>query len=134
MRYERAMKVKLTSVFVNDQTKALEFYTKTLGFLKKQDVSAGAYRWLTVVSAEDPNGPQVVLEPNNNPAAKTYQESIFKQGIPSTMFFVDDIQKEYQRLKGHGVRFTMEPTKTPGSMIARFDDTVGNLIQITQLG
>jgi predicted enzyme related to lactoylglutathione lyase len=89
---------------------------------------------LTVVAAEDPNGPQLVLEPNNNPAAKTYQESIFKQGIPMTMFFVDDIQKEYQRLKKLGVKITMEPTKTPGSTITRFDDTVGNLIQITQLG
>lgn len=128
------MKVKLTSVFVNDQAKALEFYTKTLGFVKKQDVSAGPYRWLTVVSGEEPNGTQVVLEPNQNPAARSYQESIFKQGIPSTMFFVDDIQKEYQRLNGLGVKFTMAPTKTPGSMIARFDDTVGNLIQITQLG
>jgi predicted enzyme related to lactoylglutathione lyase len=128
------MKIKLTSVFVNDQNKALDFYTKNLGFVKKTDISAGKYRWLTVVSAEDPNGPQLVLEPNDNPAAKTYQESIFKQGMPATMFFVDDIQKEYQRLKKLGVKFTMEPTKTPGSTITRFDDTVGNLIQITQLG
>ena len=128
------MKIKLTSVFVNDQNKALDFYTKNLGFVKKTDISAGKYRWLTVVSAEDPNGPQLVLEPNDNPAAKTYQESIFKQGIPVTMFFVDDIQKEYQKLKKLGVRFTSEPTKTPGSTIARFEDTVGNLVQITQLG
>jgi len=128
------MKIKVTSVFVNDQAKALEFYTRTLAFTKKQDVSAGKYRWLTVVSAEDPNGPQIVLEPNDNPAAKSYQESIFKQSIPLTMFFVDDIQKEYQRLKGLGVKFTMEPKRTPGSTIAVFDDTVGNLIQITQLG
>ncbi len=128
------MKIKLTSVFVNDQNKALDFYTKNLGFVKKADIGAGKYRWLTVVSAEDPNGPQLHLEPNDNPAARTYQESIFKQGIPSNMFFVDDIQKEYQKLKKLGVEFTMEPTKTPGSTIARFDDTVGNLIQITQLG
>ena len=128
------MKIKITSVFVNDQNKALEFYTKNLGFVKKTDIGAGKYRWLTVVSAEDPNGPQLVLEPNENPAARSYQESIFKQGIPTTMFFVDDIQKEYQRLKKLGVILTMEPTKTPGSTIARFDDTVGNLIQITQLG
>ena len=128
------MKIKLTSVFVNDQNKALDFYTKNLGFVKKTDISAGKYRWLTVVSAEDPNGPQLVLEPNDNPAAKTYQESIFKQGIPVTMFFVDDIQKEYQKLKKLGVRFTSDPTKTPGSTIVRLDDTVGNLIQITQLG
>jgi predicted enzyme related to lactoylglutathione lyase len=128
------MKVKLTSIFVNDQTKALEFYTKTLGFVKKADVTAGQFRWLTVVSPEEPDGTQLVLEPNANPAARSYQESIFKQGIPSTMFFVDDIQKEHLRLKKLGVKFTMEPTRTPGSTIARFDDTVGNLIQITQLG
>ena len=128
------MKIKITSIVVNDQNKALEFYTKNLGFVKKTDIGAGKYRWLTVVPAEDPNGPQLVLEPNENPAARSYQESIFKQGIPTTMFFVDDIQKEYQRLKKLDVKFTMEPTKTPGSTIARFDDTVGNLIQITQLG
>ena len=128
------MKIKLTGVFVNDQSKALDFYTKTLGFAKKADVGAGKYRWLTVVSPEEPSGSQLVLEPNDNPAAKTYQESIFKQGIPAAMFFVDDIQKEYRRLKELGVKFTMEPTKTPGSTIARFDDTVGNLIQVTQLG
>jgi predicted enzyme related to lactoylglutathione lyase len=128
------MKIKLTSVFVNDQNKALDFYTKNLGFVKKADIGAGNYRWLTVVSAEDPNGPQLHLEPNDNPATKTYQESIFKQGVPANMFFVDDIQKEYQKLKKLGVKFTMEPTKTPGSTIARFDDSVGNLIQITQLG
>src|SRR6059036_4081389 len=89
------------------------------------------YRWLTVVSSEEANGPQLVLEPNDNPAAKSYQESIFKQGIRTTMFFVDDIQKEYQRLKKLGVKFTMEPTKTPGSIISVFDDTVGNLIHNT---
>ena len=128
------MMIKLTSVFVNDQSKALDFYTKTLGFVKKTDIGAGKYRWLTVVSPEDPTGTQLHLEPNDNPAARTYQESIFKQGIPSAMFFVDDIQKEYQRLKKLGVKFTMEPTKTPGSTITKFDDTVGNLLQITQLG
>src|SRR5215467_1408631 len=129
-----ALKIGLTSVFVNDQARALEFYTKVLGFVKKTDISAGQYRWLTVVSPDEPNGTQVVLEPNENPAAQTFQESIFKQGIPLTMFFVSDIQKEYQRLKGLGVKFVMEPTRTPGSTIARLDDTVGNLIQITQLG
>ena len=128
------MKIKITSVFVSDQNKALEFYTKNLGFVKKADIGAGKYRWLTIVSAEDPNGPQLVLELNENPAARSYQESIFKQGMPAAMFFVDDIQKEYQRLKKLVVKLTMEPTKTPGSTIARFDDTVGNLIQITQLG
>jgi len=128
------MKIKLTSIFVNDQNKAFDFYTQILGFAKKADVSAGKYRWLTVVSQEEPNGSQLVLEPNDNPAARSYQEAIYKQGIPATMFFVDDIQKEYQRLKRLGVKFTMEPTRTPGSTIARFDDTCGNLIQITQLG
>jgi len=128
------MKIKLTSVFVNDQNKALDFYTKTLGFVKKADIGAGKYRWLTVVAPEEPNGSQLVLEPNENPAARSYQEAIFKQSIRSTMFFVDDIQKEYQRLQKLGVKFTMEPTKTIGSTIAVFDDTVGNLIQITQLG
>ncbi len=128
------MKIKLTSIFVNDQNKAFDFYTQILGFAKKADVSAGKYRWLTVVSQEEPNGSQLVLEPNDNPAARSYQEAIYKQGIPATMFFVDDIQKEYQRLKRLGVKFTMEPTRTPGSTIARFEDTCGNLVQITQLG
>ncbi len=128
------MKIKLTSIFVNDQNKAFDFYTQILGFAKKADVSAGKYRWLTVVSQEEPNGSQLVLEPNDNSAARSYQESIFKQGIPATMLFVDDIQKEYQRLKRLGLKFTMEPTRTPGSTIARFDDTCGNLVQITQLG
>lgn len=127
------MRIKLTSVFVNDQNKALDFYTKTLGFSKKMDIQAGNYRWLTVVSPEEPNGVELVLEPNNNPAAKTYQESIFKQGTRSAAFFVDDIQNEYQRLKKLGVKFTMEPTKVTGSTIAILDDTCGNLIQITQL-
>src|SRR5881409_2977009 len=116
------MKIKLTSIFVSDQNKALDCYTKTLGFVKKADVSAGQYRWLTVVSAEEPNGPQLVLEPNKNPAAKSYQESIFKQAIPATMFFVDDIHKEHQKLKKLGVKFTMEPTKVTGSTIAVLDD------------
>src|SRR5206468_1922926 len=91
------MKIKLTSIFVNDQNKAFDFYTKILGFAKKADVSAGKYRWLTVVSQEEPNGSQLVLEPNDNPVSRSYQEAIYKQGIPATMFFVDDIQKEYRR-------------------------------------
>src|SRR5215472_4816361 len=111
------MKIKLTSVFVDDQEKALNFYTKILGFVKKADIRAGPYRWLTVVSSEEPNGAQLVLEPNSNPAAKSFQEAIFKQKIPATNFFVDDIQKEYHRLKGLGVKLTMEPTRTPGSTI-----------------
>jgi predicted enzyme related to lactoylglutathione lyase len=127
------LKIKLTGVFVEDQDKALKFYTDILGFVKKLDVRAGEYRWLTVVSPEDQNGTELVLEPNSNPAAKTYQEALFKQGLRATSFFVDDIQREYERLKKLGVKFTMEPTKVTGSTIAMLDDTCGNLIQITQL-
>ncbi|TSD02114.1 MAG: glyoxalase/bleomycin resistance protein/dioxygenase [Parcubacteria group bacterium Athens0714_25] len=127
------MKIKVTSVFVDNQTKALEFYTEVLGFVKKNDVSAGEYRWLTVVSPEQPDGTELLLEPNENPAAKIYQKAIFEQNIPATAFFVDDIQKEYEKLKELGVSFTMEPTKVTGSTIAVFNDTCGNLIQINQL-
>ena len=127
------MKIKVTSVFVNDQAKALKFYTEILGFVKKNDVSVGEYRWLTVVSPEQQEGTELLLEPNNNPAAKTYQEAIFKQGIPATAFFVEDIQKEYEKLKERGVEFTMPPTKVTGSIIAVMDDSCGNLIQINQL-
>ena len=121
-------------MFVEDQDKALKFYTEILGFAKKADITAGKYRWLTVVSSEDQDGVQLVLEPNDNPAAKAYQEALFKQGVRASSFFVDDIQKEYGRLKKLGVKFTMEPTKVTGSTIAVLDDTCGNLIQITQLG
>jgi predicted enzyme related to lactoylglutathione lyase len=129
------MRIKFTSVYVNDQGKALKFYTGILGFVKKADITAGKYRWLTVVSPEDQDGTQLVLEPNENPAAKAYQEALFKQGIRATSFLVDDIQKEYERLKKLGVKFTMGPTKLTGtpSTIAVLDDTCGNLIQITQL-
>ena len=129
------MQIKLTSVFVDDQDKAQKFYTDVLGFLKKMDFSAGNYRWLTVVSPEEPEGPQLVLERNEgfNPAAKTYQQEIFRNGIPAANFFVGDVQKEYERLKQHGVTFTKDPTKTTGSTIALLDDTCGNLIQITHL-
>jgi len=128
------MKIKLTSVFVDDQEKALKFYTDVLGFVKKADITAGKYRWLTVVSPEEPDGTQLVLEPNGNPAAQAYQKTIFSQGIRATNFFVDDVQKEYERLKRLGVRFTMEPTRVTGSIIAVLDDSCGNLIQITHLG
>jgi predicted enzyme related to lactoylglutathione lyase len=128
------MRIKLLTVFVDDQAKALKFYTEILGFVKKADVTAYNYRWLTVVSPEEPDGAQLQLAPNTNPAAKTYQEAIFKQGTPAAMFYVDDVQKEYQRLKELGVKFTMEPTKTPGSTIVMLDDTCGNLLQLTQLG
>jgi predicted enzyme related to lactoylglutathione lyase len=128
------MKIKLTTIFVDDQGKALKFYTEILGFVKKSDLTAYNFRWLTVVSPEEIDGAELQLAPNDNPAAKTYQESIFKQGIPAAMFFVDDVQKEFQRLKSLGVKFTKEPTKTPGSIIVVLDDTCGNLIQLTQLG
>lgn len=127
------MKIKITSVFVEDQEKALKFYTEVLGFVKKNDVSAGEYRWLTVVSSDDQSGTELLLEPNNNPAAKAYQKAIFGQGISATAFFVDDIEKEFQRLEKLGVIFTMKPTKVTGSTIAVFDDSCGNLIQINQL-
>lgn len=128
-----AMQIKLTSVFVDDQDKALKFYTEILGFQKKHEFSAGQYRWLTVVSPEEPEGVQLVLEPNSNPAAKTYQQEIHRQGIAGANFFVADVQKEYERMKQQGARFTKEPMKTTGSTIAVLDDTCGNLIQITHL-
>jgi predicted enzyme related to lactoylglutathione lyase len=127
------MKIKITSLFVNDQEKALKFYTESLGFVKKNDVSVGEYGWLTVVSPEQQDGVELLLEPNDNPAAKTYQEAIFQQGIPATAFFVDNIQEEYEKLKELGVSFTMPPTKVTGSTIAVFNDLCGNLIQINQL-
>ena len=129
------LRIKLTSVYVDDQAKALKFYTEMLGFIKKADISAGGYRWLTVVSPEDQAGIELVLEPNINPAAKAYQEALFKQGIRAAAFFVDDVQKEYERLKQLGVNFTMGPTKLMGtpSTIAVLDDTCGNLIQITHI-
>ena len=127
------MQIKLTGVFVDDQDKALKFYTDVLGFVKKFEFPAGKHKWLTVVSPEEPEGVQLVLEHNSNPAAKTYQQEIFKQGIPAANFFVADVQKEYERLKQLGVTFTKEPTKTTGSTIAVLDDTCGNLIQITHL-
>jgi catechol 2,3-dioxygenase-like lactoylglutathione lyase family enzyme len=127
------MKIILTSVFVNDQDKALTFYTGVLGFVKKQDVTAGEYRWLTVVSPDQPDGTELLLEPNANPAARTYQEAIFGQGIPAAMFEVGNVKEEYQRLKALGVVFTVEPTPVMGSIMrAVFDDTCGNLIQIIQ--
>ncbi len=126
------MKIKLTSVFVDDQDKALKFYTDKLGFIKKRDMPAGEYKFLTVASPEEPDCAELLLEPNDNPASKTFQESIFKQGIPATAFAVDDVQKEYERMKKLGVRFTMEPTQMGPVTQAVFDDTCGNLIQIFQ--
>lgn len=127
------MKIKLSSVFVDDQDQALKFYTEVLGFIKKQDFPVGNYKWLTVVSPEEPNGAELLLEPNDNPAAKTFQEALFEQGIPLTAFAVEDIQKEYERMKGLGVVFKGEPTNGPGPSAAVFDDTCGNLIQLYQV-
>ena len=127
------MQIKLTSVFVDDQDKALKFYTEVLGFAKKFEFPAGKFKWLTVVSPEEPDGTQLLLGPNDNPAAKAYQQAIFEQGIGAAILFVSDIQAEYARLKKLGVTFTKEPTKAPGSTFAVFDDTCGNLIQITHL-
>jgi predicted enzyme related to lactoylglutathione lyase len=126
------MKIKLSSVFVDDQDKALKFYTEVLGFVKKTDIPVGQYKWLTVVSPEEPDGTELLLEPSDNPATKTFKKAIFEQGIPLTAFAVEDVQKEYERLKKLGVRFTMEPTKTGPTTVAVFDDTCGNFIQIYQ--
>lgn len=124
------MKIIITSIFVEDQEKALEFYTNTLGFVKKHDVPSGAHRWLTVVSPEEQGGTELLLEPNVHPAAKEYQEKLFADGIPVTMFGVDDIHKEYEELLEKGINFTMKPTKMGDITIAVFDDTCGNLIQM----
>ena len=129
------MKIIYTKVFVNDQDKALKFYTQILGFLKKSDIVAGDYRWLTVVSPEDQNGTELILELNDNPAAKTYQEAIFEQSIPAINFGVSDVHAEYERLKNLGVKFTMQPSEVMENVtIAVFDDTCGNLIQLQTIG
>lgn len=127
------MKIKIATIYVNDQEKALHFYTEVLGFVKKADFSQGPYRWLTVASAEDPDGIELQLALNNNPAAKTFQEALFQQNQPATLFFTDDIQADYERMKSSGAEFTMPPKLVTGSKIATVNDTCGNLIQITQL-
>ena len=127
------MKIKLTSVFVDDQEKALRFYTEVLGFVKKADFSQGPFRWLTVASPEEPDGTQLQLALNDNLAAKAYQQAMFQQGQPAAMFFTDDVKAEYERIKARGAEFTVPPTEVTGSTIAKLNDTCGNLIQITQL-
>ncbi len=127
------MKIKVTSIYVDDQEKALRFYTDILGFVKKADVTQGPYRWLTVASHEEPDGVELQLAPHDNPAAKAYQQAMFEQGQPAAMFYVDDVQREYDRMKAAGAEFTMPPTKVTGSTIAVMDDTCGNLIQLAQL-
>ena len=127
------MKLKIMNIYVDDQDKALRFYTEKLGFQKKTDVSADSYRWLTVASPEEPDGPELHLELNASPVAKAYQQGLRDQGTPAAMFFVSDIEADYDRLSRLGVKFTMPVTKTTGSRIAMLDDTCGNLIQLTQL-
>lgn len=128
------MRIKLTSVYVDDQAKALTFYTEALGFQKRQDFPVGKFKWLTVVSPEDPEGVQLLLEPDEFPATKTFKAALFAQGTPMTTFFVDDIRQEAERMKRLGVVFTMEPTQVGPTTVAIFDDTCGNLIQLTQVG
>ena len=127
------MKIKVTNVYVDDQEKALRFYTEVLGFTKKADFSQGPYRWLTVASPDDPGGTELQLALNNNPVAKAYQEGLFKQNQPAVMFFTDDIDADYDRMKARGATFTMPPTDVTASRIAMVQDTCGNLLQLTQL-
>ena len=127
------MKIKVTSVYVDDQEKALRFYTEVLGFAKKNDFSQGPYRWLTVVSPEEAEGTELQLALNSNPAAKAYQQAIFQQSQPAAMFFTDDVQADYERMKAQGAEFTMPPKDVTGSKIAMLNDSCGNLIQVTQL-
>src|SRR5215467_13312725 len=127
------MKIKLTSVFVDDQAKALNFYTEVLGFVKKTDFSQGPFRWLTVGSPEEPDGAQLQLALNSNPAAKAYQQALFQQNQPAAMFYTDDVKADYERIKARGAEFTMPPTAVTGSTIAVLNDTCGNLIQLIQL-
>jgi predicted enzyme related to lactoylglutathione lyase len=127
------MKIKLTSIYVDDQERALRFYTEVLGFAKKADFSQGPFRWLTVASQQEPDGTELQLARNDNPPAKAYQQAIFQQRQPAAMFFTDDVKADYERIKSHGAEFTMPPTEVTGSTIAVLNDTCGNLIQITQL-
>jgi predicted enzyme related to lactoylglutathione lyase len=127
------MKIKLTNVYVEDQDKALRFYTEVLGFARSADVTQGPYRWLTVVSPEEPDGTQLQLARNDNPAAKAYQQAIFQQSQPAAMFHTDDVKRAYERMKARGAEFTMPPTDVTASTIAMLNDTCGNLIQLVQL-
>jgi catechol 2,3-dioxygenase-like lactoylglutathione lyase family enzyme len=127
------MKIKLSSVLVDDQNKALAFYTGKLGFIKKTEIPMGEVKWLTVVSPDDPEGTELVLEPDANPAAKVFKKALFEQGIPYTAFQVEDIQKEFERLSRLGVVFSMPPTNMGPVTQAVLDDTCGNLIQIFQV-
>ena len=127
------MKIKLTSIYVDDQEKALGFYSGVLGFAKAADFSQGPFRWLTVASPEEPGGTQLQLALNDSPAAKAFQQAMFQQSRPAAMFYSDDVQADYERIKAHGGEFTMPPTAVTGSIIAMLKDTCGNLVQLTQL-
>jgi len=127
------MKIKVTSVYVDDQEKALRFYTEVLGLAKKADFSQGPYRWLTVASPEEPDGTELQLALNNNPAAKAYQQALFQQSQPAIMLFTDDIKADFERIKARGAEFTMPPTDVTGSTITMLNDTCGNRIQLTQV-
>src|ERR1700686_5310998 len=127
------MKIKVTTLYGDNQDKALRFYTEVLGFVKKTDFSQGPFRWLTVASPEDPDGTELQLALNNNPAAEAYQQAMFQQGQPAAMFYTDDVQADYERMKAIGAEFTMPPNDVTGSKIAMLNDTCGNLIQVTQL-
>lgn len=127
------MKIGLTSVYVDDQDRALRFYTDVLGLVKKADFTNGPFRWLTVTSAEEPDSAELQLAPNDNPAARAYQEAMFQQNQPAAMLFTDDLTGDYERIKARGAEFTMPPTKVTGATIAMLKDTCGNLIQLSQL-
>jgi predicted enzyme related to lactoylglutathione lyase len=127
------MKIKIASLYVDNQDKALRFYTEVLGFAKKADFSNGPFRWLTVASPEEPEGTELQLALNNNPAAQAYQQAMFQQRQPAAMFFTDDVKGDYERIKARGAEFTMPPTDVTASIIAMLNDTCGNLIQVTQL-
>jgi predicted enzyme related to lactoylglutathione lyase len=128
------MQIKLTSIYVDDQDKALGFYTDVLGFKKRADVSQGPFRWLTVVSPDDPDGVELQLALNDNPAAQAYQQAMLEQGQPAIMFNTKDIDADYQRISANGAEFTMPPTDVTGSRIAMLKDTCGNVLQISQIG
>ena len=124
------MRIKLSSIPVDDQSKALTFYTEVLGFIKKQEIPAGEFKWISVVGPDDQDGTELVLEPNNNATAKTFQSELFQQGIPITAFEVDDVESDYHRLSEKGVAFTMKPTVLGPVTVAILSDTCGNLIQL----
>ncbi len=127
------MKIKLTTIYVNDQDAALRFYTEVLGLAKKADFSNGGFRWLTVTSADEPEGVELQLALDDNPAGKAYQQAIFQQGQPAVMFFTDDIKADHERIVANGGTFKMPPTEVTGSTIAQLTDGCGNLVQLTQL-